>query len=57
VCVHFVQAPEVLNRSPYTDVADLWSMGVVLFQLVCGKVPFTANNIAELTRLFESRPV
>jgi serine/threonine protein kinase len=36
-------APEV-----YSEECDLWSMGVVLFILLSGNVPFVGNNPAEL---------
>ena len=29
-------APEILERSPYTDKADLWSLGTIIYELVVG---------------------
>ena len=33
-------APEVIMRSGYNTSADLWSVGIVLYEIVFGKVPF-----------------
>eukprot|EP01016_Furgasonia_blochmanni_P019765 TRINITY_DN2204_c0_g1_i12.p1 TRINITY_DN2204_c0_g1~~TRINITY_DN2204_c0_g1_i12.p1 ORF type:complete len:309 (-),score=80.85 TRINITY_DN2204_c0_g1_i12:62-949(-) len=33
-------APEVLSGGGYTCHADLWSMGVCLYEFMCGMVPF-----------------
>ncbi|KAJ1953250.1 Serine/threonine-protein kinase 36 [Dipsacomyces acuminosporus] len=41
-------APEMLRKSRYTNKADLWSLGVVLYELFVGKTPFRTNNLADL---------
>ncbi|XP_065045811.1 serine/threonine-protein kinase ATG1c isoform X2 [Musa acuminata AAA Group] len=41
-------APEVMELKKYDGKADLWSVGVIFYQLVTGKTPFTANNQIEL---------
>ena len=43
----YFMAPEVL-RGDYTFKCDLWSIGVVAFYLLSGKLPFTGKNEQEL---------
>lgn len=37
--LHYM-APEILSRGGYGLEVDLWSLGVMLFELVCGELPF-----------------
>lgn len=41
-------APEILNRAGHAYPADLWSLGVITYCLLCGYTPFRAENKAEL---------
>jgi len=41
-------SPEQLNAEPLTGHSDLFSLGVTLYELLTGEVPFTATNIAVL---------
>jgi serine/threonine-protein kinase ULK2 len=41
-------APEILKGDQYDERADLWSIGIMLFQMVCGRVPFPASNQKDL---------
>ena len=37
-------APEVLLRSPYNKEVDIWSLGVILYYILCGHLPFRGNK-------------
>jgi serine/threonine-protein kinase len=41
-------SPEQLGAEPLTGLSDLFSLGVTLYELLCGEVPFKATNIALL---------
>ncbi|XP_042427436.1 serine/threonine-protein kinase ATG1c-like isoform X1 [Zingiber officinale] len=41
-------APEVMQFQKYDAKADLWSVGIILYQLVTGKTPFTGNSQIQL---------
>ncbi|KAL1122231.1 hypothetical protein AAG570_003636 [Ranatra chinensis] len=45
-------APEVIKGVPYyPQAADVWSMGVVLFAMVFGKLPFDDTNYPKLIKV------
>lgn len=44
-------SPEILRGIPYQpQYADVWSMGVVLFAMVFGRLPFDDSNYRELLK-------
>jgi serine/threonine protein kinase len=43
-------APEVLKNAPYDQAVDMWSIGVILYVLLCGYPPFSDQNQSELFR-------
>jgi serine/threonine protein kinase len=44
-------APELLKDSLYDKSVDLWSLGVVLFEIFHGYHPFDQDNNSELTQM------
>lgn len=33
-------APEILEKRPYKFSCDLWSVGCIMYALICGSLPF-----------------
>lgn len=41
-------APELVRGEPYSQPADIWALGCVLFEMITLHRPFTGGNIGEL---------
>lgn len=48
-------APEVLKNEEYSVKADIWSLGVVLYEILFGKCPYEEGSIAELIGAVSSK--
>mmetsp|Transcript_837 Transcript_837/g.1387 ORF Transcript_837/g.1387 Transcript_837/m.1387 type:complete len:891 (+) Transcript_837:244-2916(+) len=46
----FFVAPEVINRKPYDQKVDMWSIGVTTYLLLSGETPFNGKNRQQLFR-------
>ena len=44
----YYMAPEIYRNEPYGPEADLWSLGVLVFELLALRRPFAASSKAEL---------
>ncbi|KAI5396906.1 hypothetical protein KIW84_062943 [Lathyrus oleraceus] len=50
-------APELVREQPYNHTVDLWSLGVILYELFVGQPPFYTNYVYTLVRRIVNDPV
>jgi serine/threonine protein kinase len=43
-------APEIINKKEYDIKSDLWSVGVILYEMVYGQVPYNVGTFVELIK-------
>jgi serine/threonine protein kinase len=47
----YFMAPEIFEEKSYDSAADVWSLGVVFYQLLARQLPFVASSVAALGTL------
>lgn len=47
-------APEILQHKKYDAKVDLWSIGIILYEMLSAEPPFTASNHIELLKTIET---
>ena len=50
-------APEILYNKEYSKKADLWSLGIIMFEMITGHPPFKAHSLQELISLMKDNPI
>lgn len=50
-------APEIMKYKKYDTKADLWSLGVIFYQMLTGKTPYTARSHSELMNNIENQDI
>lgn len=53
---HYI-APELILGEPASALTDIYSLGIVYFQMLTGRKPFTAATMRELAQLHLSAPI
>lgn len=41
-------APQILDKKDYSAKCDIWSLGIIFYELIHGTVPWTAKSEREL---------
>ena len=52
----YYMSPEICKDQPYTLKSDVWSLGILLFELALLEVPFNASNLLGLVKKVVSMP-
>lgn len=53
----YYTSPEVWDSEGYGVRSDIWSLGVIVYELTCLELPFPANSFAELyQKIFRAKP-
>jgi serine/threonine protein kinase len=50
-------APEILNKKPYGVVVDWWSLGTLLYEMICGLPPFYDKNRTTMYKKILAAPL
>ena len=51
---NLTMAPEILDDKPYDSKSDLWSLGVIIYQMYFNDFPYKANTDAALLKKIEN---
>ncbi len=52
---NLIMAPEVLKDEPYNNKCDLWSLGVIIYQLCFKELPYKGENSYALSNVIKNK--
>jgi serine/threonine protein kinase len=50
-------SPQILNHQQYTNKSDLWSVGLIYYEMLHGFTPWPANNELQLINNINSKAI
>lgn len=50
-------APELVQERPYDEKIDIWSLGIIFYELYYGKPPYYTNSIYKLIQMITNDPI
>ena len=50
-------APEIMKKKKYDFKSDLWSVGIIFYEMLVGRTPFKAKNIFDLMRQIDKNNI
>ena len=50
-------SPQLLHKQKYTNKSDLWSIGLIFYEMLHGKTPWIANNELQLINAIHTQKV
>ncbi|CAD8051650.1 unnamed protein product [Paramecium sonneborni] len=50
-------SPQILKRTKYSSKCDVWSLGLILYEMLYGMTPWHSQNLVELMNKLDSKPL
>ena len=47
-------SPQILGKEPYNSKCDIWSVGVIFYELLCGRHPWNGKGLGDLLKNIKS---